>query len=153
LNYGRILLAGIAAWVASIIVGYVINDIWLLRLYQANAWAYRRPEDVRELVAYGLGVQLLASLAFAFAYAKGYEREGSGLAQGIRFGLLVAILIGGFATVWNLVTQPIAVRLGILEVVSKIGEFGIYGAIVGLIYQPYRPTLPQGVSEQYDLRG
>ena len=140
---------------ASIVVGYVINDVWLFRLYQANAWAYRRAEDIPSLVLYGLAAQLFACLAFAFAYAKGYEHrtEGSGLAQGIRFGLLIAILIDGFATVWNLVTQPIAIRLGILELVAKIGEFGIYGAIVGLVYQPYSPRLPEGVSEQYDLRG
>ena len=149
------LLAGIAAWVASVAVGYVINDVWLFRLYQANAWAYRRAGDIRAFVPYGLAAQLLGSLAFAFAYAKGYDRkpEGSPLAQGVRFGLVVAILIDGFATVWNVVSQPIAVRLGVLEMVSKVGEFGIYGAIVGLIYQPDRPQLPHGVSEQYDLRG
>jgi putative flippase GtrA len=154
MNYARIVLAGIAAWIASIAVGYVINDVWLFRLYQANAWAYRRAEDIRPLVYYGLGAQLLGCLAFAFAYARGYQREGSGLAQGIRFGLVIAILIDGFATVWNVVTQPIAVRLGVLELVARVGEFGIYGAIVGLLYQPDgRPKLPQGVSEQYDLRG
>jgi hypothetical protein len=153
MNYPRIVLAGVAAWVASIAVGYVNNDVRLFRLYQANAWAYRRAEDVRPLVYYGLGAQLLACLAFAFAYAKGYEREGSGLGQGIRFGLLIAILIDGFATVWNVVTQPIAVRLGVLELVARVGEFGIYGAVVGLVYQPDRPKLPEGVSEQYDLRG
>jgi len=152
-NYPRIVLAGLAAWVASIAVGYVINDVWLIRLYQANAWAFRRAADIRSLVPIALGAQLVASLAFAYAYAKGYEREGSGLAQGIRFGLIVAMMIGGFATIWNLVSQPIAMRLGVLEVVSRIGEFGIYGAVVGLIYQPYRRDLPEGISEQYDLRG
>jgi hypothetical protein len=153
MSYPRIVLAGLAVWVASIAVGYVINDMWLVRLYQANAWAYRRPDDIMPLLPVGFAAQLLGCFAFAFAYAKGYERNGSGLGQGIRFGLVIAILIDGFATVWNLVSQPIAVRLGVLEMVSRIGEFGVYGAIVGLIYQPGKPTLPQGVSEQYDLRG
>jgi len=153
MKYPRIVLAGLAVWIASIAVGYMVNDVWLLRLYRANAWAYRRPEDVAQLLPIGFAVQLLGALAFAFAYAKGYERNGSGLGQGIRFGVVAAILIDGFATVWNLVSQPIAMRLGVLEMVSRIGEFGIYGAIVGLVYQPGQPTLPQGVSEQYDLRG
>ena len=111
----------------------MINDVWLFRLYQANAWAYRRAEDIRPLVYYGLGAQLLGCLAFAFAYARGYQREGSGLAQGIRFGLVIAILIDGFATVWNVVTQPIAVRLGVLELVARVGEFGIYGTLPFLV--------------------
>ena len=153
MNYTRVVLAGLATWIASIGVGYVINDIWLMRLYHANAWAFRRAEDVRPLVPFGLGVQLLACLAFAFAYAKGYEREheGSGVGQGIRFGLVVAMMIAGFATVWNLVTQPIAVRLGVLEVVSRVGEFGIYGAVVGLIYRHPEPSLPRVDADIVDL--
>ena len=153
MNYTRVLLAGLAAWIASIGVGYVINDIWLMRLYQANAWAFRRAVDVRPMVPIGLGAQLVACLAFAFAYAKGYEREdeGSGVGQGIRFGIVVAMMIAGFATVWNLVTQPIAVRLGVLELISRVGEFGIYGAVVGLIYRQPEPALPRVEADIVDL--
>jgi hypothetical protein len=135
MNYARIALGGVAIWFASIALGYLINDIWLLRFYQNNAWAFRRAEDVEALVPIGLAAQFLGCMAFAFAYAKGYDGEGSGLGEGIRFGLIVAIMIDGFAVVWNYVTQPIATRLGVLEMVTQIGQFGVYGAIVGLIYQ------------------
>ena len=134
MNYPRIVLAGIAAWVVSIGLGYLIHDIWLLRFYQANAWAFRRAEDVRELIAVGVGAQLLACLAFAFAYAKGFHGEGSRIGEGIRYGLIMAIMVDGFAIVWNYVTQPIAPRLGALEAIAVIGAFGVYGAVVGLIY-------------------
>lgn len=155
MNYPRILVAGSATWVASLALGYVINNVWLLRLYQANAWAFRRAEDMTALLPLGFGLQLLASLGFAFAYAKGYETdiEASGIAQGVRFGLLMSIIIAGFASVWNYVTEPIALRLGILEVLSVIGQFGIYGAIVGLIYHPSRIRVPRGADQPYDLRG
>jgi len=154
MNYRRIALAGIAAWCASMALGYVIHDLWLARLYQANAWAYRHPEDIRELLPIGLAAHLLGSLAFAFAYAKGYEpdREASGIAQGIRFGLIIAIIVDGFAVVWNYVTEPIAPRLGVLQVLGIVGQFGICGAIVGLVYHPSRVALPR-TEENYDLRG
>jgi hypothetical protein len=154
MNYPRIVLAGAAAWLASMALGYMIHDIWLLRLYQANAWAYRHAEDIRELLPIGLAAHLLGSLAFAFAYAKGYEpnREASGIAQGIRFGLIIAIIVDGFAVVWNYVAEPIAARLGVLQVLGIVGQFGICGAIVGLIYHPSRVALPR-IEETYDLRG
>ena len=154
MNYPRIALSGIAAWCASMALGYVIHDLWLARLYQANAWAYRHPEDIRELLPIGLAAHLLGSLAFAFAYAKGYEpdREASGIAQGIRFGLIIAIIVDGFAVVWNYVTEPIAPRLGVLQVLGIVGQFGICGAIVGLVYHPSRVALPR-TEENYDLRG
>jgi len=43
-------------------------------------------------------------------------------------------MIDGFAIVWNYVTQPIAPRLGALEIIEHIGQFGVYGAVVGLVY-------------------
>ncbi|PYR72635.1 MAG: hypothetical protein DMF87_27595 [Acidobacteria bacterium] len=155
MNYPRIALAGIAVFVASVAVSYVINDIWLMRLYHANAWAYRRAGDVRRIVPIGVAAQFLGSLALAWVYAKGYEpnREASGIAQGVRFGLAVALLIVGFATVWNYVTQPIAARLGVLQMFSIVAEFGILGAIVGLVYHPSRLSVPRHANEQYDLRG
>ena len=155
MNYPRVLLAGAAVWVASVAVGYVINDVWLARLYQANAWAFRRADDVRSLVSIGLGAQLLGALSFAWIYAKGYEanREASGIAQGVRFGLATALLIVGFATVWNYVTEPIAMRLGVLQMLGIVAELGICGAIAGLIYHPSRIAMPRGADEKYDLRG
>jgi putative flippase GtrA len=151
MNYPRIALAGFAAWLASIALGYVIHDIWLFRLYQANAWAFRRPGDIAELVPIGLAAQLLACFAFAIAYAKGYDGEGSRIGEGIRFGLIVSILVDGFAVVWNYVTEPIATRLGMLELVARVGEFGVYGALVGLIYRRRELPLPKVDSDIVDL--
>ena len=151
MNYPRVALAGVAAWIASIALGYLINDIWLFRLYQANAWAFRRPDDVAELVPIGLAAQLLACFAFAIAYAKGYEGEGSGIGEGIRYGLIVAVMVDGFAVVWNYVTEPIATRLGVLELVARVGEFGVYGAVVGLIYRRRELPLPKVDSDIVDL--
>ena len=136
MNYARIALAAVAAWIVSIGLGYLINNVWLLRLYQNNAWAFRRAEEMTPLLPLGFGLQLLAFFAFAYAYAKGYEGAGSKIGEGVRFGLVVAIMVDGFAVVWNYVTEPIAFRLGILQLVEHVGEFGVYGAIVGLIYQP-----------------
>jgi hypothetical protein len=135
-NLRRIAIAGVVAWAASIALGYLVNNIWLLRLYQANAWAYRRPNEIAALLPVGFGLQLLAFLAFAWAYAKGYDGEGSGVLEGVRFGVVVAIMIDGFAIVWNYVTEPIALRLGVAQLIAFVGQFGVYGAIVGAIYAP-----------------
>jgi putative flippase GtrA len=151
MNYPRVLLAGVAAWIASVALGYLIHDVWLFRLYQANAWAFRRPDDIAALVPIGLAAQLVACLGFAIAYAKGYEGEGSAIGEGVRYGLIVALMIDGFAVVWNYVTQPIATRLGMLELVARVGEFGVYGAVVGVIYRPRELPLPRVDSDIVDL--
>ena len=81
MNYARIVLAGIAAWLASIVLGYLINDIWLLRLYRRTPGRSGDPRTSRGFPI-GLGAQLVACLAFAFAYAKGYEGGGSHIGKG-----------------------------------------------------------------------
>jgi hypothetical protein len=139
MNYGRIVLAGVVAWVASLALGYLINNVWLLHVYQANAWAFRRAGDITPLLPIGFGAQLIACIVFAYAYAKGYEGADSGILEGMRFGLVVAIMVDGFAVVWNYVTEPIALRLGALQMIEHVGEFGVYGGIVGALYAP-RPN-------------
>ena len=96
----------------------------------------RRADEMAALLPVGFGLQLLAFLAFAWAYAKGYDGEGSGVLEGVRFGVVVAIMIDGFAIVWNYVTEPIALRLGVAQLIAFVGQFGVYGAIVGAIYTP-----------------
>jgi hypothetical protein len=136
MNYARMVIAAIAAWIVSIGLGYLINNVWLLHVYQANAWAFRRAEDIAPLLPIGFGAQLVAFMAFAYAYAKGYDGAGARVLEGMRFGLVVALMIDGFAIVWNYVTEPIALRLGALQMLEHIGQFGVYGAIVGSIYKP-----------------
>ena len=136
MSHRRIAIAAVAAWAASIALGYLVNQIWLLRLYQANAWAYRRAEEMTALLPVGYGLQLLAFVAFAWAYAKSYDGDGSGVLEGVRFGVVVAIMIDGFAVVWNYVTEPIALRLGLAQLIALVGQFGVYGGIVGAIYAP-----------------
>ena len=140
MNYVRIALAAIAAWVVSLGLDFLINNIWLVRLYEANSWAYRHAEQMTPLLPIGFGVQFVGCVAFAYAYARGYKGDGFGTAEGVIFGLVVACMVDGFAVVWNYVTQPIAARLGYLQLVSHFGEFGVLGAVVGLIYRPRTPA-------------
>ena len=78
------------------------------------------------------------------AYAKGYE-GGSGVMEGIRFGLLIGIMVDAFAMIWYWVTIPISATLGIYMLIDGIVEPVIYGAIVGAIYKPAGKMRPATV--------
>ena len=83
----------------------------------------------------GFAFLLLAFFAFAYAYAKGYE-GGSGLMEGIRFGVLVALVVVGFGHIWQYVMYPITASWAAAIIVDQVVELAIYGAIVGVIYKP-----------------
>ena len=95
--------------------------------------------EVADVLVYHLEQIYAAYAQYFVKFVKGYEGAGSKIGEGVRFGLVVAIMVDGFAVVWNYVTEPIAFRLGVLQLIEHVGEFGVYGAIVGLIYEPRVP--------------
>ena len=135
MNFARVAAGAVAAWVVSIPVGYVVNEILLKDLYVANAAAMRPDEAVMANVPLGFGFMLFGFLVFAYTYAKGYE-GGSGVMEGIRFGVLVALMVMSFSIIWTYVTMPISGTLAVAWMVDYVAEFSLYGAIVGAIYRP-----------------
>lgn len=135
MNMGRVAAAAVVAWVVSIGVGYLVNEVLFSSLYAANAAAFRPDPQMMANLPVGFIGMLLGFFAFAYAYAKGYE-GGSGPMEGVRFGLLVGVMLDGFGLIWYWVTIPIDVRLAAAMMIDTLVEFSLYGAIVGFVYRP-----------------
>src|SRR3990172_10622895 len=127
MNFPRVALAAVSAWVLSLVVGFVVNTYVMAEVYGANAAAFR-PQDQMNL-ALGFGAQLVGFFAFAYMYAKGYEGTG-GLQEGLRFGVLIAIVLIGFVIVWNYVVLPVDGTLAVYWVVDTLVELALYGMVV-----------------------
>jgi hypothetical protein len=135
MNYARIALAAVVAWVVSIGIGFFVNLVLLADLARANTPPMRPEAEIVGMLPLGFVFLLLGFLAFAYAYAKGYE-GGSGLMEGVRFGVVVALIIIGFAGIWQYIVFPITASLTVAMVIDTFVELAIYGAIVGAIYKP-----------------
>ncbi len=133
MNFARLAVAAVAAWVASLFVGYVVNAVLLADLYAQHASVFRPMAD--QHLALGFLVALLGFFVFAYAYAKGYE-GGSGAQEGLRYGVIVGLLIVCFAVVWEYVVFPVRANLLLAWIADTIAAFALYGAIVGAIYRP-----------------
>ena len=132
MNFSRLALAALTSWAAFLLVGSLVHGVLLTDLYPQQSSGVRN-ELVSPVV--GFGVALIGFFAFSYAYAKGYE-GGSGLQEGMRFGVLVAFMLITFAAVWGYVIFPISGRLAITLAIDYVVEFAIYGMIVGSIYRP-----------------
>ncbi len=135
MNFARIALAAVAAWVVSIPMGYVVNEIILKDLYLANAATMRPEAEIFANLPIGFGFMLVGFFAFAYAYAKGYE-GGQGLMEGVRYGVLVGLMIDCFAIVWSGLTTHMSMSLTTAMMIDYIFEFALYGGIVGAVYRP-----------------
>ena len=143
MNFPRIALAAVAAWIVSLPVGYVVNDFLLASVYEANRAVMRSEADVTANLPLGFVFLLVGFFAFAYAYAKGYE-GGNGVMEGVRFGVLVALIVSGFGLIWQYVLYPINGTLATVLIVDAIVEFAIYGGVVGVVYRP----APAGARER-----
>ena len=134
MNWKRLAMAAVAAWVVSFVFGYIVNQVLLVGLFEANAAVYRSEAEMMSGLPLGFGAMLIGFFVFAYAYAKGYE-GGNGIVEGLKYGFLVGVMLVCFAIVWNYVTTPISGALAVAFVVDYLIEYSIYGAVVGAIYK------------------
>ncbi len=133
MNFPRLALAAVAAWLVSIGVGYLVDAYLMADIYAAHAHILRPQESMN--LPLGFAGQLGGFFVFAYMYAKGYEGS-SGVQEGLRFGVLVGLLLIGFSVTWNYVVLPVSGTLGIDWVVATLLEMALYGVIVGWLYRP-----------------
>ena len=135
MNFARIAAAAVVAWIVSIPVGYLINNVLLANIYRPNAAAMRPDAELMANLPLGFVFLLIGFFAFAYAYAKGYE-GGHGVMEGVRFGVVVALIVTGFGLIWMYVQFPINASLTAAIIIDSIVELALYGGIVGAIYKP-----------------
>ncbi len=123
------------AWIAYLVINQAVNTVLLADLYAQHAAVFRPQNEMNLVLVLGLGAALLGFFVFSYAYARGYE-GGRGAIEGLRYGVVVGLMLACFAVVWNYVVLPISARLAVAWMVDTIAEMAIYGTIVGLIYKP-----------------
>ena len=132
MNFARLAVAALTSWAAFLLIGSLVHGVLLTDLYRQQASGVRS-DSMSPWVGFGLA--LVGFFAFAYTYAKGYE-GGSGWQEGLRFGVLVALMLISFAAVWGYVVFPISGGLAAALAIDYVVEFAIYGMIVGKIYRP-----------------
>ncbi len=133
MNLPRLVLAAVVAWLAFLVLDALLGGMLLADLYRTER-AVLRPAEEANLALEVVGA-LVGFLAFAYAYVKGYE-GGSGAWEGLRYGVLVALMLGAFGVSWAYVTFPISARLAFARTIETVVEFSLYGVIVGVLYKP-----------------
>jgi hypothetical protein len=135
MNFARLAMAAVAAWVLYMAIGYLVHGVLLRDTYLQYAGVMRPEAEANAILPVNFGLVLVGFFAFAYAYAKGYE-GGSGLQEGLRFGVLVAIMLCTFVAIWQYMVWPAGRGLLAAWLVDYVVEFALYGMVVGMIYKP-----------------
>lgn len=115
------------------VTDFVIHGVLLKGLYEETASLWRTPDEMNAHMIWMLIGKILIAKYFVFIFVKG--REGKGIAEGVRYGLLMALFAAGPCFIHYAVT-PMPMNLLWAWVGGAVAQYMIGGAIIAKIYKP-----------------
>src|SRR5437016_4710034 len=139
MNYGRLALAAVAAWVVDGVYGFIVYGNVLSSDFARYPAIYRPPGSAETYMPFLFVGTLLAMFVGAYIYAKGYE-GGSGVQEGMRFGVLIGLLVFGYNGLVNYAILNIGRRLAGSLGIAGLVEWTIAGIVIVAVYKPAAQT-------------
>src|SRR5262245_34949129 len=90
MNYGRLVAAGVVAWIVDSVYGFLVFGLLLDRQFAQFPGVFRTFDEVNAMLPLMFGASFVAFQAIAYIFAKGHD-GGAGLTEGVRFGLVLAV--------------------------------------------------------------
>ncbi len=134
MNFGRVVAAGVAATVWDAIYGFCVYGVLLAPEFEKYPNVYRSAEVGQSYLPLMFAGVLVAMIAAAFIYAKGYE-GGSGISEGARFGFLLAVLVNCVFVGVNYATLNINKKITVMLAAAGFLEWLVAGTVIGLVYK------------------
>ena len=135
MNYARLALAAVAATIFDAVYGFLVYGMLLAPEFARYPGVYRSNETGQAFLPLMFGGLLIAIVAVAIIYAKGYE-GGSGAAEGARFGFLIGVfVVFAFAAV-NYAVLNVGRKIAAMTAAAGFVEWLAIGLVIGLVYRP-----------------
>ena len=131
MNNKRFFLAVAAVFVVHEVLGFIIHQVLMAPFYQETYSLWRMPEEINLGLIYLVAV--IWSLLFTYIFTKGYE--GKGPMEGIRYGLLVGLLISVPMAFATYAVQPITLSMAMAWFVYGTIQVVSCGLAAALVYQ------------------
>lgn len=127
-------LAILATYVFLLVTNYLIHAVWLMPVYLESLSSWRPLEDiVRKTWILWIG-QLVFTAAFAYVYTRGLEAK-HWVGQGLRYGILMVLLVVIPATLNNYVAYRVRYPLALEWMAAGAAQMIVMGLIVAGIYR------------------
>lgn len=133
MNMKRFVIACGAVFIFIFVYEWLFHGVLLRELYAQMPTLWRAQAEMRGYFHWLVIGQLWLAVLFCLIFVKGYENKG--LAEGVRYGLLIGLLFIGPDMIFYAV-QPLPAKLIVDWSIGGLLEMIIGGAIVAAIYRP-----------------
>src|SRR5213593_4109525 len=134
MNFGRVVAAGVAATVWDAIYGFGVYGVLLAPEFAKYPNVYRSNEAGMAFLPLMFAGIFVGMVVATMIYAKGYE-GGSGVAEGARFGFLLAVFLVCVFVGVNYATLNINKKITGMLAVAGFFEWLVAGIVIGLVYK------------------
>ena len=133
----KFIIAWVVIFIAWFIGSYVVHGVLLNGDYMALSMLFRTPADSQKYFPLMILAHVLLSGAFAWIYARGVEPK-PWVAQGVRFGIAVALLTTVPTYLIYYCVQPMPGDVVAKQIIFDSILMVILGVLVGWVYRDGR---------------
>lgn len=137
----RFWICGLAMSVATLLLGYVVHG-WLLAddYTPLVGTLLRTPEDAQHYFPWMILADVLIGFAMTWLYRFGFSEGRTTAAQGLRFGLAIALLAIAPSHLIYYAVQPTPTVLVVKQIAFDTIRFLLLGVLIAYL-QPRRAVL------------
>jgi hypothetical protein len=130
-------MAFAACYVVLHALGFLIHGVLLDSSYQAQAAVFRPKAEMDGMMWMMFVNSAIYLWVFCYVFTKGYENKG--LMEGVRYGVLMGLLISVMGAWDAYVVYPIPHTLALKWFVSGMVVWTALGVVMALVYKPEAP--------------
>jgi hypothetical protein len=139
MNWKRLIVAALAVFVSVQVLEFALSTIFMKSANEEVASLWR--PDMRSKIWLMYVLSVLVALIFTYVFVKG--REGKGLLEGVRFGLLMWLFITVPMNGAWWVMLPIPLAIVVRWILIGLVEMLVAGILAAVIYRPAAPPQAQ----------
>lgn len=124
----------VVVYVIAQVIGYVVHSVLLAETYQALASIWRPEEEMTSMMWVMFVTSAISLLVFCYIFTRGYE--GRGIMEGVRYGLLIGLLMSVPMAFESWAVYPITLELAVMWCITGFIYWVIAGAVFAAIYKP-----------------
>lgn len=135
MDYKRLVLTAVVAWVVDTLYGLGVWSTMLRAQFAQYPAVFRSEQAMNAHLPLTFAGGLLGIFVLTYIYAQGFE-GGSGVKEGFRFGVLIALFTFGFVSIGIYGSFNLGRRIAAMGSIASFVEMILLGVVIGALYRP-----------------
>ncbi len=128
-------------WIGFVVVfivmqglGFVIHTVLMADTYASLGSVFRPEAEMMDMMWMMMLSGAVMIFIFCYIFTRGYE--GKGIMEGVRFGLLIGVMMAGMMSIDQYVIYPLPSDVATIWLFSGVASLMVAGAVFAAIYKP-----------------